>query len=87
MRVRIRGRLWDFAIDSRGVSPDANGYCEAPHRKRKRIRVRPGLSDAKTMEAVIHECLHAGAWELDEEFVEEWSADVARVLSRLGFTR
>jgi len=53
----------------------------------KTIRIAKGLSTETEMDTIIHECLHAAGWHIDEEFVGRFATDVARVLTELGFGR
>ena len=39
------------------------------------------------MDTIIHECIHAEGWHIDEVFIERAATDIARVLLRLGYRR
>ena len=62
---------------------DFDGYCTTPNAKSKRIRIRQGMPRKKLISTVLHECAHAGAWNLSEEWVDTWSDDVATILDKL----
>ena len=84
MRLRILGRCWGF----REV-PNLNGRygdCDDPKTPGKEIRIEQGLTGEKRLEVILHEGLHAAAFEMfDEEFVKELSRDLARALYRTGY--
>jgi len=61
------------------------GECDSPRLPRKEIRIRSTLSGEERLEVILHELMHAAAWDFDEEFVEKFGADVARILTRLGY--
>lgn len=61
------------------------GDCDAPTRAKKEIRVDPRLQDEERLEVLIHEMVHAAGWHIDESFVEQFAADAARALWRLGY--
>lgn len=63
------------------------GECDAPSIKNKEIRIDRKLSGQEELEVVLHEAWHACDWKADEEFVACASADVARLLWRLGYRR
>jgi hypothetical protein len=60
------------------------GDCNAD---KKTIRVAKGMSSELELDTVIHECLHAAGWHIDEEFVGRFATDVARILADLGYVR
>lgn|GEM_PF-1463868 len=81
------GKRWQlvFADPGRGCA----GSCDPPTRVGKQIRLRPSLRHHPTelVETIIHECLHAQGWQLDEAFVAQAAADITRVLERLALIR
>ena len=82
MQVTIRGKRWRF---ERRKTQGAYGRCDGPHIKNKTITVDPRISGQTELDTVIHECLHAAFWDMDEEAVEEVATDLARILIRLGW--
>jgi hypothetical protein len=84
MRVKILGKFWDLRFASNLAN---RGDCDDPRVRGKAIRIAAGLGDEELAEVAIHECLHAAGWHIDEEFVEQFAADVARVLHRLGYRK
>ena len=71
-----------FADPGRGNA----GSCDPPDQPNKAIRIRPSLRKRPVdlVEVVIHECLHAQGWPLDEDFVGRAAAEITRVLERLN---
>lgn len=90
MRVRIGAQYWNIAWVSNPYANGkrADGYCTNPFAKDKTIVLRKSLrKDPERLLAVIfHEMLHASGWHLDEEFVDRYSEDAARIAVKLGFT-
>jgi hypothetical protein len=86
MRIILRGKQWDLQF-TRELSRSADGECDEPTTAGKRIAIRSGLSEARTIEVLVHEMLHACHWDLDEQVVTETAHDIARVLYRLGYCR
>lgn len=84
MKVRMNGKTWEFV---RVPLKNADGYCDAPTAKGKRIRVDSRLGGVRELETIIHELMHAGNWFMDEEHVHLVSHDLARILDRLGYHR
>jgi hypothetical protein len=98
MRIRMRGHTWDLQWAPKGetifeegatlLARSEHGVCESPAVKGKRILIREGLKPEVELETVLHELLHASAFEvLAEEFVQATAADLARALTRLGWKR
>jgi len=84
MHAMIRGKRW--RILHRRLKHE-DGWCDKPDVKDKAITIDPRCrsNDARYLEVVLHEALHAAVWDLDEEVVAEYARDVARLLHRLGF--
>lgn len=82
MRVKINGRLWDLVFTNLQT---IDGDCAAPTDKGKRIRVASTLRGERRLDVLLHEMLHAGAWNLDESTVSTIASDMSRVLWRLGY--
>ena len=87
MRVTILGKHWEFVIEP--VPGTSLGLCDPPDKPHKKITVDPKAEkkDALLMEVVLHEALHAACWSLDEDYVDEYARDAARLLAKLGFRR
>jgi len=62
-----------------------DGLTEAPWLKNKRIFLRAGLREKRTLETTIHEFTHAADWSKDEEWVTQFGRDLAHVLYALGW--
>lgn len=87
MRVKVNGRFWMLNfVASREIPASRLGDCDPPDCKGKQIRVRRSLSGEHRLEIVIHELLHAANWHASEEWVGTTAADLARILTRLGYT-
>lgn len=95
MRIKVMGRWWNlfFTRAMQGAKLAAKreeviyGECDPPGIPNKEIRVRTKLGGEEELETVIHELVHAAGWHIDEEFVERFGIDAARVLWRLGYRR
>lgn len=87
MIVVQAGRRWQllYADPGRGCE----GSCDPPTRPSKQIRLRPSLRKRPVdlVETIIHECLHAQGWPLDEDFVGRAAQEITRVLERLELIR
>lgn len=86
MQVTILGKRFRFEF-THNLPKDADGICDDPTSKKKRIAIRKGLSEQKTLEIVIHETLHAANWHAAEEWIDESAKDIARILWKLGYRR
>lgn len=87
MRVTILGKRWELRPVPKSERRRHYGFCEAPDVPNKTIVYEEGHSSERTLETLIHEFLHAGHWNLSEESVSDWSRDVARILTKLGWKR
>lgn len=91
MRIKICGKYYDLqfcritSADEKGKQD--KGVCDGPHIKNKKIRVNKKLSGEPLLDTLLHEMLHAADWQKDEEWVEETAADIARVLTKLGYRK
>jgi hypothetical protein len=84
-----RAKLYDYR---RGEQLD--GVCAVPQHPghvltadQRVIHLRNDLDDEDLMETVIHELGHAAFVDRQEEYVEHFARDTARLLTRLGFRR
>lgn len=89
MIIQLRGRRYRLRFQRKPKKDGAEcfGYCDHPNLKGKSIVVEEKLGDAKELEVLIHEMLHACLWDLDEEAIDETAHDIARALGRLGYRR
>lgn len=90
MRVKIIGRWWEFRfctneeMEASGHADD-DGYCSDPRDASPTIGVRRGLGIERTLDVVIHECLHAAAWHYrTEEEIEAEATDLAAVIMSIA---
>jgi hypothetical protein len=84
VQVTIRGKRWRLKREKiRG----AYGTCDGPNEKGKSITIDPNISGQTELDTIIHECLHAAFWDMDEEAVSEVGTDMARILTRLGYKK
>ena len=82
--VTIRGRRWALA---KARPARLRGICESPQiaGKEMYIPVHGGTRD--DLDTIIHELLHAGLWDVDEEAIHETATGIAGVLWRLGWRK
>lgn len=85
MQLTILGKRWSLRFVPKVDSKGSRGECDPPDQPKKEIRVLSRLTDEERMEVLIHEMLHAASWHIDEKFVEQFAADAARNLTKLGF--
>lgn len=85
MRLTILGKRWWYRAVGRVDRNGSRGECDPPDKANKEIRILDRLSGEERMEVAIHEMLHAAGWHIDEGFVGQFAADVARNLYKLGF--
>jgi hypothetical protein len=81
-RLNILGRRWGLRFAPNMAN---RGDCDPPSRANKQIRVSSMLAGEERLEVLIHEFLHAAGWHIDEAFVEQFAADAAHALWRLGY--
>ena len=83
MYITICGKRWKLVY----VKPPSGGMgsCDSPTKKNKKIHIKPSLKGRQRLETEIHEFTHAGDWNKDEEWVEEFAHDLARILTRIGY--
>lgn len=84
-RVTIRGKRW--LLEYVPLRGDADGLCDDPKTKGKRIRICSTLKDQRLLEVLIHELTHAANWEWDEGVVTEAARDIAKVLWDEGYRK
>jgi hypothetical protein len=81
MRITICRKTWRLRFVPR-LGKDNRGDCASPRAKDKQIRIATRYRGKELIELMIHECLHAGLWCLDEEAVHDIAHDIARTLAR-----
>ena len=84
MQVTIRGKRWSLVFTR---LKKAYGTCDAKSVPNKKIRISNKLHNVRQLDTIIHELMHAGMWDIDEECVHEMATDIARVLWKLGYRR
>ncbi len=82
MKVRILNHFWNLRFAPNMAN---RGDCDTPATANKEIRISSSLKGEERLEVVLHELVHAAGWHIDEEFVEQFARDAARVLWRLGY--
>ncbi len=60
------------------------GTCSHPGVRGKRIVIWPRLQGLRLLQALLDESIHACAWDLDNESVDEMSTDIGYFLWRNG---
>ena len=79
MRHKIRGKIWEV-VYKRKLPKDARGMCDSPEKKGKKITIKQNLRGLVKLDTLLHEGIHAGLWDLDEEAVTELAHDLARMV-------
>jgi hypothetical protein len=85
MKVKILGKIWDLVFQNLGTKSPNWGFCDPPDTKNKKIIIHNKAKDLEKLTTIIHECLHAADWHKNEEWIEEVSVDLSRILWRLGY--
>ena len=82
MKFRILGKVWQLLFArTKDLPHDRWGECDPPHKRGRCVKVHEDLRGQKLLEIILHESLHAAAFELlDEEFVSRVTADQAKLL-------
>lgn len=86
-RVTILGKRWTLKLVPKTTRRGHFGICDHPDDAGKTITVEANHDDERVLNTILHECLHAGAWNLDEGVVTQWSNDVAKILIGLGWRK
>ena len=86
MRIIILGRFWNLKF-----VPNLGKYmglCEDPTNKNRTIKIQKGLTKFQELQTILHECGHAINYKMfDEEFIEEVSTNIAKILWDLGYRK
>lgn len=89
--AEILGKHWEIVWLRRlRRLPDgktAAGWCDPPDSAGKQIRIRDGMDEETELDTLIHEMLHAAAWHVREDLVDQFASDAARVLTKLGWRK
>lgn len=80
--LKILGKTWRIRF---APNMGCRGDCDPPNQPGKEIRISTALGGEERLEVIIHESLHCAGWFIDESFVEQFAAGVARNLWRLGY--
>jgi hypothetical protein len=85
MKRRVGHQFWRLVFTDL-PEEGTDGMCQHPGSRDKRILLDRSLkkSNKDLLETILHEGLHAACWSLDEEYVERYAADMARILSEIG---
>lgn len=86
MQISLGGKRWTLVFKKVPEEGDYRGYCLAPDMKAKRIVVDKALTGEERLEVILHECLHAALWSIDESVIEGTAKDLAKILWRLGYS-
>lgn len=87
MRVTILGKRWNLKFVPRSLRRGWFGQCSSPDQPNRTITVESGHPPERELNVVIHECLHATCFPLDEEYVTSAANDISRILWRLGWRK
>lgn len=87
MRVEICGKRWNLKLVHKTKRRRHHGKCDDPTDVGKEIQVEHNDEEQRVLDTILHECLHAGVWSLDEKVVAQWAGDVAKILIKLGWHR
>lgn len=87
MRIKVMGKMWNLSFPRLDITKH-RGLCDPPNLPNKSIKVACQLKDEESLEVLVHELIHSSGWSLlSEDYVSEFSRDLARVLWRLGYRR
>ena len=86
-RVTLMGKRWTLKLVPKNNRRDHFGSCDHPEDVGKSIVVEANHDDLRVLNTVLHECMHGGAWNLDESVVKQWADDVAKIVIDLGYRR
>ena len=88
-RIRIMNRSWQLVFVHPGDFEGQTQYgeCDEPTAKNKKIKINQHIDGELLLDTLIHEMTHAAFPIIDEDCVEQFATDVARVLAELGYGR
>ena len=92
MHVTIFGKAYRWLFLPPSKMPKSKkfkieGECHPPDAPGKTIKIDNSLSDSESLRVVIHEYGHASDWHKSEEWIDEHSTGLARLLIKLGWHR
>ena len=87
MKLKMRGKVWEFVRQRAGLGVGNFGNCEAPNLPGKKIVVDHTIKGVHELEVIIHELLHASDWDKAEEAITETADDMAKCLHKLGYRK
>ncbi len=82
----LRGKRYKHERVS-GLKTGVNGEVSSPYTKNKVLRMRVSLKGEKELSQYITYMLYACFWDFDESAIQETSRDIARALTRMGYTK
>ena len=85
--VTINGHNYrlEWVQPSGGPVAFHRGDCDSPDVPNPTVRICSTLRGEEKLDTLIHEFLHASAWQiLSEDYVGTTATDIARELTRLG---
>jgi hypothetical protein len=89
--LAIQGRRWTFKRPLKIVESNGDetwGYCTNPIKKRKTIAVSQECDDWRELNTLVHEVIHAGAYDqLKETYVATTANNVSHSLWDSGYRR
>jgi hypothetical protein len=85
MQLTILGKRWRLLFVDKIDALGSRGSCDPPDKPNKAIRILKRLKGEELLEVLFHEMQHAAAWHVDESYIEKFSADAARNLTKLGY--
>ena len=87
MKIKILKKVWELNFVP-FLGKDKDGDCDSPETPNKQIRIGKYLDSDDALRVIIHEVLHGANWHTySEEYVDELSTDIARILIRLGYKK
>ena len=88
MRINGNDYILEWVQPRGGPVAFHRGDCDPPEATNPTIRICATLQGEELLDTLIHECLHASAFQiLDEEYVLATATDIARELWALGWRR
>ena len=82
MRCKLRGKYYTLIFAK--LKPPLLGLCDWDNRT---ISINERLTGEIELDTLIHELLHACQPDLEESAVDQTASDIARILTRLGYSR
>lgn len=88
MRIMVLGKWWNLKfVPTLGTPGNPKwGDCDHPTTRKKEIRILSRLRGRDKLDAIIHEMLHAADCHKTEDWVDTVATDIARELTRLGYS-